>query len=160
MFIWFRERCRNNTDTGYRSPKMGCVHSLLCELLVMACGSSWGFSLSFVVSCEELVMKQIPKDYWLLHLTAMVVSWLRAVRSGSSSSLHGSIYRKKNDTPKLKKYENFLCMCVLPVCTYVYHLCSWFSQRPEKGVRSPEIGVTGSHELPNGCWKNLCPLWK
>jgi hypothetical protein len=50
-------------------------------------------------------------------------------------------------------------MCVLPVCTYVYHLCSWFSQRPEKGVRSPEIGVRDGCELICGCLElNLGPL--
>lgn len=39
-----------------------CEHGLLWECLVMACGSSWGFSLSLLVSSEKLVMKQTPED--------------------------------------------------------------------------------------------------
>lgn len=29
---------------------------------------------------------------------------------------------------------------------YVYHMCAWYLERPERVVRSPEIGVTGD------CW--------
>ena len=40
--------------------------------------------------------------------------------------------------------------CTLGFCLYVL-LC--------EGVRSPEIGVTGSYELPCECWElNLGPL--
>lgn len=31
-----------------------------------------------------------------------------------------------------------MCMNVLSVYKYVYHVCAWFLQRSEEGVRAPE----------------------
>jgi hypothetical protein len=33
---------------------------------------------------------------------------------------------------------------------YLYHMCAWFSQRPEDDNRSPETGVSDLCEPPNG----------
>lgn len=43
-------------------------------------------------------------------------------------------------------------MCVLPVCMSVYHLCTWYPQRPEEGV-SPlglELWVVVNHLVGAG----------
>ena len=36
----------------------------------------------------------------------------------------------------------FMCMDVLPACRSVHHLCTWYSQRLEVGIRSPGAEVT------------------
>jgi hypothetical protein len=44
-------------------------------------------------------------------------------------------------------------------CKYVYCLCAWYPQKPEKGARSSETGVTISCEPPLRNWElNLGPL--
>jgi hypothetical protein len=38
-------------------------------------------------------------------------------------------------------YSCILCMIVLPVCIYVYHMHFWCVERSEEGIRSPRTGV-------------------
>ena len=52
-----------------------------------------------------------------------------------------------------------MCLCALPACMYVYHVCAWCLWRPEEGIRSPGTGVTDGCEPPYGYWEsNLGPL--
>lgn len=44
-------------------------------------------------------------------------------------------------------------MGTVPACIYVFHVCTWCSQRLEKGVRSLGTGITGSCERPCGSWE-------
>lgn len=44
-------------------------------------------------------------------------------------------------------------MIVLPACMHVYHVCAWYLQRPEEGVRSPGTEVIDSCKPPCGCWE-------
>jgi hypothetical protein len=41
----------------------------------------------------------------------------------------------------------FLCMSVLPVCRFVYHMGAWCPQNPEEGMGSSGTGVTDGREL-------------
>lgn len=43
-----------------------------------------------------------------------------------------------------------MCTSVFSVCTYRYHKCAWYLQRPEEYIRT---GVRGGCEAPNGCWE-------
>lgn len=38
-------------------------------------------------------------------------------------------------------------MYILPASIYVHHECAWCLQKPEKGIRSPVIGITDDCEL-------------
>lgn len=38
-------------------------------------------------------------------------------------------------------------MSILPKCMHVYNLYAWCPQKPEKGVRSPRIGVTSEQVI-------------
>ena len=39
-----------------------------------------------------------------------------------------------------------MCVGVLPACMFGYHMCTWYSKMPEKGIRSSRAGVTSSCE--------------
>lgn len=48
---------------------------------------------------------------------------------------------------------------VLPTCIFVYYICIWFLKRPEDGIESPAIGITGHCEPPCEFWESiLCSL--
>lgn len=42
----------------------------------------------------------------------------------------------------------------------VHHICAWCLQRPEMGIRSPEIGVIDGWELPFGYWESKLCHWE
>lgn len=43
-----------------------------------------------------------------------------------------------------------MCMDVFPECVSGYFVPAWCLYRPEKGIKCPVTGVTGSYE-PYGC---------
>lgn len=45
-------------------------------------------------------------------------------------------------------------VCVLPVCTYMLHMCVWCPQRSGEGAGCPGVGVTDSCG-PCGCWEHV-----
>lgn len=45
------------------------------------------------------------------------------------------------------------CLCTLPICMHLHHMCSWCPWRPKEGVRSPVTSVPDGFEL-------LCGLWR
>lgn len=50
-------------------------------------------------------------------------------------------------------------MSVLPECLPMYHIHTWCSQRPDKGVIFPSPGITDTCRLTCGFWKpHLSPL--
>lgn len=48
----------------------------------------------------------------------------------------------------------YFIMSVLPACSYVFQVCTWYSQRPEKGIGFPGVGIIGGCALPHGCWES------
>lgn len=46
-----------------------------------------------------------------------------------------------------------MCMCVLPTCMSMQHMCVLCPQRPEEGVGSSGTGVT------DGCVEPKCVCW-
>lgn len=53
----------------------------------------------------------------------------------------------------------FMCMCVLPPCTYTYRGHAWCPWGPKVGVVSPGSGVRDGFQLPCRCLElNLGPL--
>lgn len=48
----------------------------------------------------------------------------------------------------LPAFYMHLCMCTVYTCT-----CTLVLQRPEEGIGSLDIGITGGSELPCVCWK-------
>lgn len=52
-----------------------------------------------------------------------------------------------------------LCVDLQPAYMFMHRMPVWHSQRPKKGIRFFEIGVTDSCDGPCGCWElNSCPL--
>lgn len=45
-----------------------------------------------------------------------------------------------------------MCVCALPECMYMYHMCSWCPQRPKEGIRFPRTGLRDHHCLDNNPW--------
>lgn len=39
-------------------------------------------------------------------------------------------------------------MGILPACMFVHHMCDWYPQRPEEGIRSSKTWVKDGYELP------------
>lgn len=53
----------------------------------------------------------------------------------------------------------FMCMSVLPVRMYVYHMLVWYLQRPEEDIRPPKTGIKDVCKTPHGYWElNPGPL--
>lgn len=50
-------------------------------------------------------------------------------------------------------------MDVSPAFMPVYHVCAWFLEKPEKGIKFPGTGAIDGRVLPYGCWElDLGPL--
>jgi hypothetical protein len=46
-----------------------------------------------------------------------------------------------------------MCICVLPARMYIYHVHVCCPERPDQGLKSPVIALTGCSELPRACWE-------
>ena len=44
------------------------------------------------------------------------------------------------------KIKNIMCMYVLPVFTFVHHVCAWHLQQPEEDISFSGSGVLGTGE--------------
>lgn len=65
----------------------------------------------------------------------------------------GSVQGEAVDWPFFLRLTYFYFMCLLPGCKCVHHVCAWYPQRSEKGIRSPASGTVDDCEPPRGFWK-------
>ena len=60
--------------------------------------------------------------------------------------------KRKLECVFLDIYFYFMCICVLPACTYVHHVCAWCPWGSAENAGSPGTGVVDNWEPSCRCW--------
>lgn len=74
-------------------------------------------------------------------VTSIMSCHLGSGNQTQSSGRTSSALNLWNISPDSDLFVYLMCVNVLPSCLYVYHVCTWFAQRPTRDIRSLTTGV-------------------